>query len=154
MMIKIVQRGCKNLGFVERIMPIILKIFKGEKNLKAVLTEVVCGIGEFFGIHSDISIDLKKGLTEQKPKRSIPSLILEIFLQVARSVEAKPELIELLDTIKSITQTPTKQTDNNVILDKLKQYIQMTSDEPGIPSDIIERLFGMRYPFKLSNLSY
>ncbi|VDI31220.1 Hypothetical predicted protein [Mytilus galloprovincialis] len=135
-------------------MPIILKIFKGEKNLKAVLTEVVCGIGEFFGIHSDISIDLKKGLTEQKPKRSIPSLILEIFLQVARSVEAKPELIELLDTIKSITQTPTKQTDNNVILDKLKQYIQMTSDEPGIPSDIIERLFGMRYPFKLSNLSY
>lgn len=154
MIIKIVQWGCKNLGIDERIVPIILKIFKCEKNLKAVLTEVVGGIGEYFGIHSDVSIDLNKVLTGQKPKRSIPSLILEIVLQVAKSVEAKSELIESLETIKSLTQKPTKQTDNNVILDELKQYIPMISEELGIPFDIIERLVGMRYPFKLSNLSF
>ncbi|XP_052075597.1 uncharacterized protein LOC127713038 [Mytilus californianus] len=151
--IKIIQWGCKNFGIDERIVPIILKIFDCEKNLNSVVAEVVGGIGEYFGIHSAISIDLKKVLTGQKPKKAVPSLILEIFLQVAKSVEAKAELIELLETIKSLTQTPTKQTDNNVILDKLKLYIPMISDELAIPSDIIERLVVMRYPFKLSDLS-
>ncbi|CAG2187520.1 unnamed protein product [Mytilus edulis] len=141
------------IGFDEEVVPIVLKIFNCENDLKSVLIEVLGGIGEYFGIYSDLSIDLNKVLTGQKPTRDIPSLILEIFLQVAKSVQAKPELIEAMETLQSLTNISKKQTDSNMILDKLRQFIPILADELAIHPNIIARLVGMRYPFKLSDVS-